>query len=112
MKKVLVSMLLAVSMLTACAVVPGGRGYGPEGGIIVPLLPPLVVLDVEPFYYYGGFHYHYLDDRWYYSRSRSGPWFDLPRDHYPREVRFKGRDHGRDRDRDRDHDGRDRYRPY
>jgi len=113
MKTALIATLLAVSLLTACAVVPRDRGYGPEGGIIVPLLPSVVVLDVEPFYYYSGFHYHYQSDRWYYSRSRSGPWHDLPRDHYPREVRFKGRDrdrdhdHDRDRGRDRDHDDRE-----
>jgi len=110
MKRILISMLLAVSMLTACVVLPDGRGHHRDGGVIVPLLPPLVVLDLEPYYYYGGFHYHYLDDRWYYSRSRSGPWIDLPRDHYPNEVRFRGRDrdwdHDRDWNRDRGHDGR------
>lgn len=108
MKRLLIPTLLAVSLLTACAVVPGGRGHGPDGVMIVPLLPPVVVLDVEPFYFYSGFHYHYLNDRWYYSRSRSGPWTDLPRDHYPNEVRFKGRDRDRDRGRDRHHDGRGR----
>jgi len=96
--------------LTACAVVPtGGRG-GP-GLTVVPLLPQLVILDTEPYYFYNGFHYHYNNDRWYYSRSRSGPWTDLPRDHYPKEVRFKGRDRQHDRGRgddDRRYDGRGR----
>lgn len=101
MKTALIATLLALSLLAACAVVTRDHDYGPEG-VIVPLLPSVVVLDVEPFYYYGGFHYHYRSDRWYYSRSRSGPWLDLPRDHYPREVRFKGRDWDRGRDRDRD----------
>lgn len=112
MKRILISTLLAVSLLTACAVVPAGRGYGPDGAMIVPLLPPLVVLDAEPYYYYDGFHYHYNNDRWYYSRSRSGPWADLPRDHYPNEVRYKGRHwrHNRDRDDDdRDDDDRRHY---
>jgi hypothetical protein len=103
MKRILISTLLAVSLLTACAVVPAGRGHGPDGVMIVPFLPPLVVLDVEPYYFYNDFHYHYNNDRWYYSRSRSGPWADLPRDHYPKEVRFKGRDKWQKKDRGHDY---------
>lgn len=104
-------MVIAVSFLTACAVVPAGRSGYPSGGVMIaPLLPPVVVLDVEPYYYHSDFHYHYTNDRWYYSRSRSGPWAELPRDRYPKEVRYKGRD-GR-HDRDRDHEQRDRRDDY
>ena len=57
-----------------------------------------MVLEAGPYYVNEGYHYHYVDNGWYYARSRSGPWAPLPRDHYPREVRFKdgggGRDHG------------------
>jgi len=109
-------MFIAVSLLTACAIVPAGRHGNSSGGIMIaPLLPSVVVLEVEPFYFYSDFHYHYTNDRWYYSRSRSGPWGELPRDRYPRETRYKGKswkhDRGRDddhRDRDRDDDRRDR----
>ncbi|MBA3014516.1 MAG: hypothetical protein KKD63_00765 [Proteobacteria bacterium] len=109
MKRVWILTLLSLVWLTACAVVPARHGHGPDGVMVVPLLPSVVVLDVEPFYFYSGFHYHYLRDRWYYSKSRRGPWFDLPRGHYPKEVRFKEkhRDKYRDIDKRRDK-GRDR----
>lgn len=113
MKKTMVSMLFAVFLLSACAIVPAGRGYGPETAMVVPLLPPVVVFDVEPYYYYKGFHYHYANDRWYYAKSRRGPWINLPRDHYPREVRYKNRNQYEYRDRDDDrHERRDNQRYY
>jgi hypothetical protein len=90
MKKRLLAACLATTLLTACAVVPVGPP-GRERMMVVPFLPPLVVLETEPYYFYSGFHYFYRDSHWFYSRSRSGPWVDLPRDHYPREVRFRGR---------------------
>lgn len=64
---------------------------GPRGGslALVPLLPPIVVLGPEPYYDHGGYHYYYRDGGWSYSHTSGGPWGALPRDHYPREVRFK-----------------------
>jgi hypothetical protein len=59
--------------------------------------------------YYNNYHYHYRNDRWYYSNSRSGPWVDLPRDRYPKEVGFKGRGDERGRGEKRGDDQRDRY---
>src|SRR4030066_1129344 len=116
MKRMLLATLLAVFLLVGCMVVPGRRGSGVVG---VPPLPPIVVLEEEPYYYHSGYYYYYQKDRWSYSNSRSGPWVDLPRDRYPKEVRFKGKERGRDDDRgrgdDRDrgekrgHDERDRY---
>lgn len=101
-------MLIAVSLLAACMVVPTDRrGYGSGGVMVAPLLPQVVVLDVEPFYFYSDFVYHYTNDRWYYSQSRRGPWAELPRDRYPREVRYKGK--GGKHGRDRNYDQRDRY---
>ncbi len=88
MKKRLLAACLATALLTACAVVPVGPP-GRQRMMMVPILPPLVVLETEPYYFYQGYHYHYRDNRWFYSRSRRGPWNDLPRDHYPRELRFK-----------------------
>ena len=71
-------------LLSACAVVPARHG---DAVMVAPALPLVVELGVEPFYFQGGFHYHFNNNRWLYSRSRSGPWVDLPRSHYPREIR-------------------------
>ena len=73
-------------LLAGCLWVPGPRA---EGMILVPALPPVVVLEAEPYYVQGGYHYHYQNNGWYYSNSRSGPWAPLPRDRYPKEVRYK-----------------------
>lgn len=94
----LAALLLSVS---ACIVAPAHRG---PGMVVAPALPMIVELDVEPYYYQGGYYYYYDNNLWRYSNSRSGPWTDLPRSHYPRETRFKGRD---GRGRDQDHDRRD-----
>src|ERR1700675_2890932 len=98
---------LTALMLTACIVAPVEHG---SGMVVVPALPLTVELGVEPYYYQSGYHYYYNNDRWSYARSRSGPWVDLPRSHYPKETRFKGRTEARGdgRDGDRDRDGRDR----
>lgn len=90
-----------ILVLAACVMVPAQHG---EGVVIAPALPAVVEL-VDPYYSYGGFIYYYHGDRWSYSKSRSGPWNDLPRDRYPRETRFRGRDERRDYDR-RDYDRR------
>lgn len=108
MKRIVITILIGIS-LAACVAVPTGR-HGHGGGVmVVPLLPSIVVLGAEPYYFQDGYHYHYNNGRWFYARSRSGPWVDLPRDHYPKEVRFKERDRDHDRDHDRD---RDRDRSY
>jgi hypothetical protein len=77
--------LLGSFMFGGCLMVPGPRGMGV---MVVPPLPRIVVLGAEPYYVHGGYHYYYRNDGWAYSHSRSGPWVDLPRDHYPKEVRF------------------------
>jgi hypothetical protein len=102
--------LLAMSFLFAGCLVRPGRGH--HGTVLIaPPLPPLVVLSVEPYYVQDGYHYHYQNDRWYYSQSRQGPWVDLPRDRYPRRVEYKRDERGRDQGRDQDHDrGRDQER--
>jgi hypothetical protein len=99
MKKILSLSVVAVALMAACAVVPSGR-HGELA--LIPLLPPLVVLDTEPYYFQGGVHYYYSNDAWYYSKSRSGPWTDLPRGHYPKETRYKGREGGQGWGRDHD----------
>jgi hypothetical protein len=112
MKRVLAVLLVGVFTVAGCVVVPerhGGPGPGP-GVMIVPPLPPIVILEDEPYYYYKGYNYNYRDNGWYYSKSKNGPWTELPRDHYPGKVRFKGKrwKHERERDRDRTHEY-DRY---
>ena len=111
MNKMLVAAPLTALLLTACVVAPAHHGAGLA---VVPALPLIVELGVEPYYYQSGYYYYYNNDRWSYSNARSGPWMDLPRSHYPKEVRFKGgaHDQGRggdhDRDRDQDHDHHER----
>lgn len=97
MHRTLYAALLAALLPTACYVVPAGPDY-----VVAPALPVVVELGVEPYYYHSGFHYYYHDHdhRWSYSRARTGPWKALPRDRYPREIRYKDR-HDRDRYRDR-----------
>jgi hypothetical protein len=107
MKKFVCFLIFAALMCLSCA-----AHLGPHGAAvtIAPPLPVTVEL-VEPYYVYGGYHYYYHGDRWFYSRAKGGPWIDLPRHHYPKEVRFKGRDHGKDwrddKGRSRDKDGKD-----
>ena len=94
--------LLAPLMLAGCLMVPGPQGVG----VTVAPLPPVVVLDAEPYYVHQGYYYYYRDNGWYYSRSRSGPWADLPRDRYPREVRYRNGGPQRGEGRDPRHEGR------
>jgi len=112
MKRALLAVLLAGFLLGGCLVAPGRRS---SGIVIAPALPSIVVLEEEPYYDHGGYHYHYQNNVWYYSDSRRGPWRKLPRDRYPKEVRFKGRGHERGRGDERGsgekrgQDQRDRY---
>jgi hypothetical protein len=107
MKRIFFAVLLVAFMLSACVVVPGRRG---RGVVVVPPLPSIVVLEEEPYYHHSGYYYYYQNDRWSYSNSRSGPWVELPRGHYPKEVRFKdkGRDDERGRGLKRGHDKHDK----
>lgn len=103
MKKSLAAVPLAAFLFAGCLVTPGYHG---TGAIVVPALPVVVVLEAEPYYQHGGYFYYYQNNSWSYSRSRSGPWVALPRDRYPKEVRFKDKDdekgrgekHGHDKD--------------
>ena len=97
-KRIALAGLLVSFMLAGCLMVPGRRG---REVVVVPALPSIVVLEEEPYYFQGGYHYHYRDNRWFYSNARSGPWVELPRDRYPKEVRYKGRGDERGRGDDR-----------
>lgn len=100
MYRMLIVASLTALLLSACVVAPANRG---PGMVVVPALPVIVELGAEPYYYQQGYYYYYDNNLWRYSNSRSGPWADLPRSHYPKETRFKGRDdrHGEDQDHDR-----------
>lgn len=117
MYRMLIVIPFTALLLSACVVTPAHRV------VVAPALPVIVEFDREPYYYQHGYYYHYHSNHWRYSQSRSGPWVELPRSHYPKEIKYKGRgdgrgwdrdkdkDRGRDKDRDRDHD-RDHDRRY
>jgi hypothetical protein len=101
MKNLAIILLFVAFALTACLVSPGPPGYG---GVVVSPLPPVVVLGADPYYHQNGYYYFYQNNSWRYSKSRSGPWMDLPRSHWPKEIRH--RDDYRDRDFRQEHDRR------
>lgn len=104
MKIFFVVVLLVLLPLTACVITPGPPG---SGGITVTPLPAVIELGDDPYYYQNGYYYFFNNNEWRYSQSRNGPWSDLPRSYWPKEIRHKKRD--RDGDRQRDYD-RDRQR--
>lgn len=95
MKKLVLISFFAALALTACLVTPGPPG---SGTVMVSPLPPIVVLGEDPYYYQDGNYYFYDNHNWRYSRSRNGPWTDLPRSYWPREIRHRDRHDDRDRD--------------
>jgi hypothetical protein len=104
MYRMLVVAPLTALVLTACVVEPAHYG---SRLVVAPALPLVVELGVEPYYYQGGYHYYYNNGNWRYSRARSGPWVDLPRSHYPKEIRRKVGPGDRDRDQGRSRRDRD-----
>jgi hypothetical protein len=104
MRSLFLVVLFAALMLASCLVRTGRDSVG----IVVPPLPSVVIFDSEPYYNQGGYHYHYQNDRWLYSQSRQGPWTELPRSHYPKEIRYRNQDSDDNRGR-QDHDQRDRH---
>jgi hypothetical protein len=101
MKKSMLLTLVSAFLFIGCAI-----GFGRHGNlVIVPALPVTVEVDSDQYYYQDGYYYHYDGNVWFYSEHREGPWRDLPRSHYPREVRYKGRDdhHGDHDNNDHDH---------
>jgi len=101
MKKAIILVVVSGLLLFGCAV---GLWGGHRGGglVIVPALPETVELDADQYYYQNGYYYRYDGSVWFYSERREGPWVDLPRSHYPREVHYRGRDDHGDR-HDNDH---------
>ena len=87
---VLPGAIFALLICASCVatVGPYGTSYA-----IPPPLPAVVVLDDSPYFVHDGHHYYYNSNHWYYSNYRSGPWRDLPRNHYPKELRYRGQHH-------------------
>ncbi len=119
MKKILIpTIVLVCLLLMADTAMSMGRRGSVDVVVSIPLLPAIVELHEEPYYHHSGYYYHYKNERWYYAKSKKGPWADLPRDHYPKETRYKGKTWRHDRGRDKDdrgryhrgHDQRDDYR--
>ncbi|HEX9859803.1 MAG TPA: hypothetical protein VGB23_01270 [Nitrospirota bacterium] len=71
----------------------------PVAVIPVPPLPPLVVFDVDPFYYYEGYYYYLDGGAWYYSGTKGGKRVKLPKSHYPKEVKHKDKHKGKKKGR-------------
>ena len=96
MNKTIIGALIIACLMSGCAI-----GFGRHGEVVVvPALPYTVEVDADQYYYQNGYYYHYNGSVWYYSERKEGPWRDLPRDHYPREVRHQGHDN-RDQDNQR-----------
>ena len=92
MKKAALIVLCGAFLLPGCLMYAGPDG---SGVAVVPPLPAIVELDLEPLFFHSGFFYHYHDDHnWSYSHSRGGPWNPLPPGHYPKEVKWKGKGRG------------------
>lgn len=90
MKKILISTIITIFLLMAYTVMAMGvSGPGVDVVVTIPALPSIVVMQQDPYYYHQGYHYHYTNNRWYYSKSKRGPWKDLPRSHYAKEVKYK-----------------------
>jgi hypothetical protein len=100
MKSLILVALFAACTLAACVVSSGPPGYGE---VTVSPLPAVIDLGTDPYYYQNGYYYYYQNNNWRYSNSRSGPWTDLPRSHWPKEVRHRGGDDDHDRGRHDDH---------
>lgn len=100
MKRPLLIPLAFVLLILAGCVVPYPVDYSgtyePTPPVIdVPVLPPLVVLEARPYYAYGGYYYYWDANRdfWLYSRTNRGPWYQLPRSHYPERFQYRGEWH-------------------
>lgn len=89
--RVLAAAFLAALLCAGCIITPA-PDYREE---IAPPLPAIVELDGGPYYHYRNYHYRFQNDRWHYSREMKGPWRELPRSHWPREIRRGGAGEGR-----------------
>lgn len=54
---------------------------------VAPVLPEVVEVGPDGYFFHQGHHYFYDHDRWYHADSRNGERRELPRTHWPRETR-------------------------
>jgi len=59
-----------------------------------PRLPNVVIMEDSTYYTYSDITYMYVGGIWRYNRA--GHWHDLPRSHYPNEVRYHNNSHAND----------------
>ncbi len=92
--------LVFFSLVVLAACVPyyvdySGYYESPPAVVEAPVLPPQIVLETRPYYFYGGFYYYWDVDRdfWVYSRQQRGPWYRLPPSHYPERFQYRGEWH-------------------
>jgi hypothetical protein len=90
--RVLVAVPGVVVACAGCLLTAGPRGTEVE---VAPPMPEAVELGDDPYFSQGGYYYYYQGDRWSYASRRDGPWIELPRERYPREVTFHGQIHQR-----------------
>lgn len=107
MKKKLIPTVVMLGLLISSTAMANGPRPAVDVVVSIPLLPPIVELREEPYYNHSGYYYFFDNGRWYYARSKGGPWVDLPRGHYPKETRYKGKSRRHDHD-ERDNDDRDK----
>jgi len=108
MNKPVVGALLFAFFISGCSIGFLGR-HGEGEVVIVPALPVTVEIDTDQPYYQNGYYYSRRGDVWYYSTSQEGPWRHLPRDHYPKEVRYKNHDNQSHDEHNQDGQGHDRH---
>ncbi|MDA8415067.1 MAG: hypothetical protein M0023_14915 [Desulfobacteraceae bacterium] len=87
LSRMLITSLFALSLLSACIV---QSRHGGVGVLVPPPLPVIVELGPDRHYHHDGYDYYYVGDRWQYSRDRGAERYDLPRSHWPREIRRRG----------------------
>jgi hypothetical protein len=61
----------------------------PPPAVVVQPLPPVVVVPQRHVYFYNNLYYYYWDGIWYYNTWGRGPWYRLPRHHYPPRYRHR-----------------------
>jgi hypothetical protein len=104
MKKTAIVAAITAFLLAGCAL-----GFNRHGNlVVVPALPTTIEVDADQYYFQNGYYYHHDNNVWVYSQSRQGPWNNLPRSHYPKEVHFRGHEEKNHDIRDQDNQRHDR----
>ena len=82
--------VLAVPILALSAYMMfASQGLGPD---LIPILPGEVEVDSNNHYTQTGYHYFYVNARWYFASSRGGQRHELPRSRWPQLTHQQGWD--------------------